>query len=57
MSRRSGLVVGAIDGFRWSILNGQSQLYLPGLALSIPRHRLLSVAGHRPVPRNGKEIR
>jgi lipopolysaccharide transport system permease protein len=27
-------VVGVIDGFRWSILGGQSQLYLPGLALS-----------------------
>lgn len=28
-------IVGVIDGFRWSILGGQSQLYLPGLALSI----------------------
>ena len=28
-------MVGVIDGFRWCILNGQSQLYLPGLALSI----------------------
>ena len=27
-------MVGVIDGFRWCILNGQSQLYLPGLALS-----------------------
>ncbi len=27
-------MVGAIDGFRWCILNGQSKLYLPGLALS-----------------------
>ena len=25
-------MVGVIDGFRWCILNGQSQLYLPGLA-------------------------
>src|SRR5260370_16032701 len=27
-------MVGVIDGFRWCILNGQSQLYVPGLALS-----------------------
>jgi lipopolysaccharide transport system permease protein len=27
-------VVGVIDGFRWCILGGQSQLYWPGLALS-----------------------
>ena len=28
-------VVGVIDGFRWCILGGQSQLYLPGLLLSL----------------------
>ena len=28
-------MVGAIDGFRWCILSGQSELNLPGLALSI----------------------
>lgn len=28
-------MVGVIDGFRWCILNGQSQLYLPGLAMSV----------------------
>jgi lipopolysaccharide transport system permease protein len=28
-------MVGVIDGFRWSILGGQSQLYLPGFLLSI----------------------
>lgn len=27
-------MVGVIDGFRWCILGGQSQLYFPGLALS-----------------------
>jgi lipopolysaccharide transport system permease protein len=27
-------MVGVIDGFRWCILRGESQLYLPGLALS-----------------------
>ena len=28
-------MVGVIDGFRWCLLGGQSQLYLPGLALGI----------------------
>jgi len=28
-------MVGVIDGFRWCILNGQSQLYVPSLALSV----------------------
>jgi lipopolysaccharide transport system permease protein len=28
-------MVGVIDGFRWSILGGQSQLYLPGLIASL----------------------
>jgi homopolymeric O-antigen transport system permease protein len=28
-------MVGVIDGFRWCLLNGQAQLYLPGLATSI----------------------
>src|ERR1700716_2164799 len=28
-------MVGVIDGFRWSILGGQSELYVPGLAMSI----------------------
>ena len=28
-------MVGVIDGFRWCILGGQSELYAPGLALSI----------------------
>jgi lipopolysaccharide transport system permease protein len=28
-------MVGIIDGFRWCILSGQSQLYAPGLAVSI----------------------
>ena len=27
-------MVGVIDGFRWCLLNGQSQIYLPGLVLS-----------------------
>ena len=28
-------VVGVIDGFRWCLLGGGSQLYMPGLALSV----------------------
>jgi lipopolysaccharide transport system permease protein len=28
-------VVGVIDGFRWCLLGGESQLYLPGFALSL----------------------
>ena len=28
-------MVGVIDGFRWCILDGQSQLYLPGLVMSL----------------------
>ena len=28
-------MVGVIDGFRWCLLGGESQLYLPGLGLSI----------------------
>ncbi len=28
-------VVGVIDGFRWAVLGGESQIYLPGFALSL----------------------
>ena len=28
-------LVGVIDGFRWCLLGGQSELYLPGLAVSV----------------------
>jgi lipopolysaccharide transport system permease protein len=28
-------MVGVIDGFRWCLLGGESQLYLPGLGLSL----------------------
>lgn len=38
-------MVGVIDGFRWSILRGESQLYLPGLALSLGLVLLLLVGG------------
>jgi lipopolysaccharide transport system permease protein len=38
-------MVGVIDGFRWSILGGESKLYLPGLALSLGLVLLLLVVG------------
>ena len=28
-------MVGVIDGFRWCLLGGESQLYLPGFLLSL----------------------
>jgi lipopolysaccharide transport system permease protein len=28
-------LVGAVDGFRWCVLGGASQLYLPGFVLSL----------------------
>ena len=40
-------VVGVIDGFRWCILGGQSQLYLPGFLLSISVTTLLLWLGIR----------
>lgn len=38
-------MVGVIDGFRWAILGGKSQIYLPGLALSLVLVILLLVSG------------
>jgi lipopolysaccharide transport system permease protein len=38
-------MVGVIDGFRWSILGGESQLYLPGFALSLGLVLLMLVVG------------
>ncbi|MDY6937101.1 MAG: ABC transporter permease [Cyanobacteriota bacterium] len=38
-------MVGAIDGFRWAIIGGESQLYLPGFVLSLGIVFLLSVGG------------
>ena len=34
-------MVGVIDGFRWCILGGQSQLYMPGLFISLATTALL----------------
>ena len=38
-------MVGVIDGFRWAILGGNSQLYLPGFLLSMRLVFLLLVSG------------
>lgn len=38
-------MVGVIDGFRWSIIGGDVELYLPGLLLSIGLVLLLLVSG------------
>lgn len=38
-------MVGVIDGFRWSILGGESRLYLPGFLLSLTLVLILLVSG------------
>ena len=38
-------MVGVIDGFRWAILGGDSNLYLPGLTLSLALVALLFASG------------
>ncbi|GAB1539857.1 hypothetical protein NUACC21_25250 [Scytonema sp. NUACC21] len=38
-------MVGVIDGFRWAILGGESQIYLPGFALSLVIVVLLLLSG------------
>lgn len=38
-------MVGVIDGFRWSLLGGDTQLYLPGLAVSVVLTTLLLWSG------------
>lgn len=38
-------MVGVIDGFRWAILGSESQIYLPGFALSLGLVVLLCITG------------
>lgn len=38
-------MVGAIDGFRWAIIGGDFQIYMPGLALSILLTSLVFISG------------
>lgn len=40
-------MVGVIDGFRWSILGGESQVYLPGFILSMGLVAVIFVTGVR----------
>ena len=40
-------MVGIIDGFRWSIIGGESPVYLPGFALSLVIVAILLVLGIR----------
>jgi lipopolysaccharide transport system permease protein len=40
-------MVGVIDGFRWSILDAENQLYIPGLAVSLGMIGLFLVLGLR----------
>ena len=49
-------MVGVIDGFRWCLLGGESQLYLPGFVAQPWRRRLFPVAWHPPVQEDGKEL-
>ena len=38
-------MVGVIDGFRWAILGGDSQIYLPGFLLSLGVVVVMLMAG------------
>ena len=50
-------MVGVIDGFRWCLLGGESQLYWPASVLSLAVAGLFLVARHPPVQEDGKELR
>ena len=38
-------MVGVIDGFRWAILGGNSQLYIPGFLLSLALVMAILITG------------
>lgn len=38
-------MVGVIDGFRWAILRGESQIYVPGFLLSLAVVALFLILG------------
>jgi lipopolysaccharide transport system permease protein len=38
-------MVGVIDGFRWAILGGESNIYLPGFVLSVGIVALILISG------------
>jgi lipopolysaccharide transport system permease protein len=49
-------IVGVIDGFRWCILRGQSQLYLPGVAASVAATAFLLWFGVRQFRKSEKSF-
>lgn len=49
-------MVGVIDGFRWALLGGESQLYLPGVGLSIAVTLGLTLLGVRYFRRTEKSF-
>jgi lipopolysaccharide transport system permease protein len=38
-------MVGIIDGFRWSLLGGESQIYWPGVAIAVLDVIILFISG------------
>ena len=50
-------MVGVIDGFRWCLLGGESQLYLPGFLVEPRRRRVLSLARDRLFPAHREDLR
>ena len=49
-------MVGVIDGFRWCILDGQSQVYLTGLLVSVLVATAFPVVRDSSIPEHGKEL-
>jgi lipopolysaccharide transport system permease protein len=49
-------MLGVIDGFRWCILGGQSELYRPGLVESVFGRQLFPVVWNPSLPEDGKEF-
>ena len=50
-------MVGVIDGFRWCLLGGESQIYLPGLSVSLFVAGFFLWFGNPPVQEDGKRLR
>ena len=50
-------MVGVIDGFRWCILRGQSELYPSNLLISVARDIFLPMVRSAAVSQNGKDLR
>ena len=50
-------VVGVIDGFRWCLLGGESQLYMPGFLISLGVAAFFLWARHRLLPTYRAQLR